>query len=754
MNLAYGILENAVQDSENQTFLTDLKTHTTYSYESLLSATLKIRRLLEKKGVQRGDRIAFLTINEPSFYPVFFACASLGAITVPLGADTHKSELKSILSDCSPILTFIDPSITNLPLSTRNLLTLPEDLFSIDLVNVEDGVAKPLDCDSDEDCLIIYTSGTSGNCKGILLSHKSLWSMAHTFANFYQYGPQQRFLSVLPYYHINAIMITGLACIVGRSHIFLSHLFGPLVAKFYWDIVEKNDINVLSVTPSIMAMLLSFLSEDSKHQPPSQVKFALVGTAPLPSDLWQTFEDRFGIPCYQGYGLTETTTWATLTPPSNPRNYNSVGVPVNCEIAVSEETDFNLEAMSSVTLPAGTKLGEIVIRGDIVMKGYFKKKKLTKRHLSAGWFKSGDIGYIGADNHVYVLDRIKNIIKRKGSTIFPSEIDEILRRLPNVEDSHTFGIEDPLVGEKIVSACVTNDIGEFSHLAQTTQLTQHLRQHLSAYKIPDTYLFLPSLPRNKVKKTDVKTLKSLANGAKKKEIIQIINEGRFRRWNCKDDPQINQTIQNALYGGRGLRFSCYWGCGRRSTCNYYDRVALDHLQEVVKTINHSMDRSFAYCTIILTDVHVRSNRVPDHIRHAYFSEISAEATERGLEVVFLSEIWEKYNLDFDATISSISSPEFEEKWNAFADRDAFIKQAEKRLQSSQDIRRDAEEGAKRYYAVISTENEPVAQHMEGSIFITYNGPDYKRFLPRLPTIHWYSQFSGTTKKSDKPWFTE
>jgi len=231
--------------------------------------------------------------------------------------------------------------------------------------------------------------------------------MGYSISRFYGITRDDRVLGFLPCYHINAPMVTGIACITAGAHIHFAELFGFTNAKFIWRTVERFRISVISLTPSIMATIVRLFPEGANANI-STVRFGLVGTARLESELWKTFESRFGFPCYQGYGLTETTTWATMTPPDDRKRYETAGVPVDCEIRIDRLStgDTMPDAVGSGTdaQPPAREIGEILIRGSLIMQGYNNRRKLTRQVIDGdGWFRTGDLGYL-ADNQLVISD--------------------------------------------------------------------------------------------------------------------------------------------------------------------------------------------------------------------------------------------------------------------------------------------------------------------------------------------------------------
>jgi acyl-CoA synthetase (AMP-forming)/AMP-acid ligase II len=709
VNPLWDFLSAAVAERGAEPFLTDLRTGSVLSYEELRERSRSAATWLAAHGVVAGDRVAYLTKNEPAFFPLLFGCTSLGAALVPVSEDSVEEEIESVLEDCGARLVLCDqPDREGRFGPVTELCATPASA---------DG---PLACPDAQDAIIIYTSGTTGRSKGVVLSHRNLMSMSATLASVYGYQPGMRFLSMLPYYHINAPIVTGLSCIAGRTHVFVTDTYGFTNARLIFNFVEQHRLNVLSLTPSIMASLLKF-NPSGTDCDISSVAFGLVGTAHLNEKLWRRFEQTFGIPCYQGYGLTETTTWATMTPPDERKRYDSAGVAIGSEIMIDR---------------AG---GEVLIRGDIVMNGYHNRKSLTRKQFKDGWLRTGDIGRIDDDGQLFITGRIKNIIKRKGILLSPEEIDEVVRRMPEVTDACTVGVPDELLGERVVSACVV----ESEHLEA---VQAHTRGGLSAYKYPDEFLVVGEIPRTDMGKPDLAGLRKIVSGEKATEIVKSFDAYRFRRARSEDMPAIEALIQHALLMATTVEFVGFWGVGSRSALAAPDVTAMDRLKAFVDAIANAAGRHLGRMTLILADMHARCNRVPAAVHEPYFEAIGALAKERGIQTTWLSAVWSAHGLDFEDVLDQMKRDERLEEWESFPLRADFLQQAVARCGGDESL---AEDFAYRYFLTITTENPALAASFEGRVFFTYNGPEFRIALPRLPMLHLHSLKPGTAAK---PWF--
>jgi len=571
-----------------------------------------------------------------------------------------------------------------------------------------------------QDVLIIYTSGTTGNAKGVVLTQSNLAAMARTFVDLYALRAGQRFLSMLPLYHINAPMITGLVCVRARAHIHLTDPYGFTNARSIFDLVEANRINVLSLTPAIMASLLQ-LNPHGTNRDTSSLELCFCGTAALNETVWRAFEGVFNVPVYQGYGLTETTTWATFTPPDERKRYDTAGVPVGCEVRID-----------------GDPTGEVLIKGNIVMSGYFNKKKLTRKSLRDGWYYSGDVGRFEQDGQLVIVGRTKNIIKRRGVLIHPEAIDAVLRQSGYVADCCSLGIADAAGDERVVTACVPAGIS-------LERVRAFLTENLSPYNRPDEIVAIRAIPRNPVGKPSLPKLRDWISGEATERAVQAFNRYKYSRTPSEQLDEIRALIQQAVLAGEATTIAGLWGVGRRGAIAEPERIAMDRLQALRREMDEAIGVPQFKLLLLLADVHGMCNRVPADRMAPYFEEVIALAASFGIETRMLSELWRDAGLD-EADVERLRlDPDTRGAWQAFALRQDFLLQAEKRCGCA-DL---AEDYAFNYYCTCLTERDALTRALKGAIFFTYNAPKHRIVLPELPTIHLHSTKPGTAAK---PWF--
>jgi long-chain acyl-CoA synthetase len=232
----------------------------------------------------------------------------------------------------------------------------------------------------------------------------------------------------------------------------------------------------------MLSMLNHTYPEGVPSNAASRLRFALCGSAPVPVEVLKTFESLFHCPVIEGYGLSESTCRSTFNPPDDRRRPGSVGLPIGNEVKVFDDTDREL---------AVGDVGEIVLRGPNVMKGYYKNEQATREAFRSGWFHTGDLGYRDKDGFFYVVDRKSDMIIRGGENIYPREIDEVLYQHPKVKDAATIGVKNDLYGEEVRSFVVLRE-GE---PATEEEILNFCRERLADFKCPKSITFLDDIPK-------------------------------------------------------------------------------------------------------------------------------------------------------------------------------------------------------------------------------------------------------------------
>lgn len=711
-------------------------------YREGFQVATDIVAFFEAKGLSRRDRVVFSAENHWLYLPLLAACAHLGMALMPLNPHLTRDEISLILSTIRPKLVIADSFPIGVTLSVERL-SISEFLHALRsaanpkrALSVSGEVADP--------CLLIYTSGSSGHPKTVMLTESALVRNGAGIAQAYGISMNDRLYCVLPFHHMNATIVTGCAPLIAGATVVLGPLFGAENAKMFWIEVRRLGVTVASFVPSIMGVLLMVNGEGVEVDTGS-LRFAFCGAAPLTADLWQRFETSFGIQVFQGYGLTETTCWAVATPLDRPRVYTAVGVPLpGCEVEIDLKATAEVlfgeqraygDETSEVDRrgePFGTAIGEIMLRGPILMVGYFRDEKLTMQTFREdGFLRTGDMGFIDETGQLHIVARKKEIIIKNGYNIMPEEVDAALNKHPGVVESKTIGVPHELTGEQIVSA-VRLVAGEKTG---ASDLHRFAKDHLAAYKRPDRYVFVGVLPKTPTGKIAVADLRARLSGAAVETRIRALSTWKYKRAEPSDVESLRRIVTRSLLRGEDLSFVAYWGCGRRNETNEIDRMAMDRMCEYIS--HASCPPAMVRLTLILTDLHAKINGKPAGRIEEYFAAVANDARERGIETIFLSELW----AGIDRSIDDLEP---------VGEDHPLMGKATTRS------RKHSENGspqmtARLYLAACKWDSKAMLARFPESIFLTYDGPSDAGFLPAMSTLYIYSYRRNISKK---PWFCD
>ncbi len=291
---------------------------------------------------------------------------------------------------------------------------------------------------------------------------------------------EDRLLSVMPLFHMNAVSVTTMAALYAGGSTVVSPRFS---ASRFWQIISDYRITSFGSVATMLSMLLGTYPKGvPEGLKTGQLRFAMCGSAPVPAEVLKRFEETFHCLVIEGYGLSESTCRSTFNPPDERRRPGSCGLPIGNEMQVVNEED--------TEVPDGM-LGEIVLRGDNILKGYHKNPDATSVAFRNGWFHTGDVGYRDADGFYYIVDRKSDMIIRGGENIYPREIDEVLYQHPAIAAAAAVGVPDPLYGEDVASFIVLKEGRE----ATEEEIIAFCRARLADYKCPKTVRFVEEIPK-------------------------------------------------------------------------------------------------------------------------------------------------------------------------------------------------------------------------------------------------------------------
>jgi fatty-acyl-CoA synthase len=464
--------------------------NSTFTYAALQSEIEGFARFLEAQNVVRGDRVAYLGMNHSSFVVALFGTARLGAVFVPLNFRSAGPELTFVIDDCGAsaligeesFLGILDGIETNPDLKVR--ISLGE--FERDGWTAYDSKRKyPEDSevavDPDSPGIILYTSGTTGQPKGVVLTHRNLFTNNVNWMLSVNYHRDHTALTSAPLFHSGGLCVMLLPLLMAGGHVVLHRQFDP--DRTLHD-VARYQVTALFLVPTMMLYLTQaplFAEADM-----SSIEFVVAGAAPVPERLLQIFGER-GIAVSQCWGLTETSTGATfLSPKWALDKLGSCGTP-----GILNEV--KLIRFDGAPLEETNVAGELCVRGGIVTPGYWNRADATaEAQLPGGWFRTGDVAYRDEDGFYFICDRLKDMVITGGENVYPAEVESVIYDHPDVADVAVIGAPDEEWGERVVAVVVPRQ----GATIELEVLREFVAARLARYKLPRELRLVPELPRN------------------------------------------------------------------------------------------------------------------------------------------------------------------------------------------------------------------------------------------------------------------
>jgi long-chain acyl-CoA synthetase len=453
------------------------------TYEGLDERSARVAGLLAARGVGPGDRVGLMLPNVAQFPPLYYGVLRAGAVVVPMNPLLKAREVEYYLDDSGARLIFAWHAVAGeaakgAEAAGASFIGVAPAEFDR-LLDDHAPVPAVTDRAGDDTAVILYTSGTTGRPKGAELTHANLRRNAAVSATtLFHLEPEDVVMGCLPLFHsfgqtcgLNAAVFSG-ACLT------LLPRFDPGKAL---EVIQRDEVTVFEGVPTMYLALLNHPRRGDYDT--SSLRVCVSGGAALPVEALRGFEDAFGCVILEGYGLSETSPVASFNHPDRERKAGSIGTPI-------EGVELRLVDSAGADVPAG-EVGEIVIRGHNLMKGYWRREQATREAVPDGWLRTGDLARQDADGYFFIVDRKKDLIIRGGYNVYPREIEEVLYEHPAVAEAAVIGIPHPTHGEEVGAAVVLKQGAE----ATPADLQAFCKERVAAYKYPRHVWLEAALPK-------------------------------------------------------------------------------------------------------------------------------------------------------------------------------------------------------------------------------------------------------------------
>jgi long-chain acyl-CoA synthetase len=455
----------------------------TLTWAGLEDATARVATLLRSEGVRPGDRVALIAPNVVEFPVLYHGILRAGAVVVPMNPLLRGREVNHHFHDSGAVLALVWHTVADAShagaVGTDTRVLVVEPTATAELLAGLDPDPAAHDPEPGDTAVILYTSGTTGAPKGAELSHHNLLSNAVTTQeSLFRLGPDDTVLGALPLFHaFGQTCALNTTVVAGRTLTLLPRF----TAAGALAVVERDRVSHFAGVPTMYVAML--------HEPRaaefdlSSWRSCVSGGASLPVEVLRGFEEKFGVPVLEGYGLSETSPVASFNQPDTVRKPGTIGTPVRgCEMDLRDHAGD----------PVTSGVGEIVVRGENVMKGYWRNELATAATFTAdGWFRTGDLATRDDDGYYTIVDRAKDMIDRAGYNVYPREVEEVLYEHAAVAEAAVVGFPDPLVGEEVGAAVVLREGAS----ATPEELRDHVKDVLAAYKYPRRVWIVSELPK-------------------------------------------------------------------------------------------------------------------------------------------------------------------------------------------------------------------------------------------------------------------
>jgi long-chain acyl-CoA synthetase len=480
LNLASIVTESAARVPDGPAVrLNDVE----LTYAGLDDRSARLATLLREKGMERGDRVGVMLPNVPEFPVAYYGVLRAGGIVVPMNVLLKRREIAFYLEDSGAKLLlawhgFAAEARDGAADADAETIDVEPAAFA-ELLEGFEPTPGLVDTDGEDTAVILYTSGTTGKPKGAELTHLNLARNADISARTTcEIEPGNVVLGALPLFHSFGQTVSMNASLQVGACLTMLPRFDPGEAL---EVMQRDGVTHFYGVPTMYGALLHHPDRESFDT--SALRRCITGGASMPIEVLRGFEEAFGAIVLEGYGLSETSPVSCSNHPGRERKAGSIGTPIEgVEMRLLDEEDEPV---------AQGEVGEVVIRGHNIMKGYWRRPEATEEAMRGGWFHSGDMARTDEDGYFYIVDRKKDLIIRGGYNVFPREVEEILYEHPKIREAAVVGIPHEQLGEEVGAAIVVHD-GE--QLAPG-EVSAYVKERIAAYKYPRAVWFVDELPK-------------------------------------------------------------------------------------------------------------------------------------------------------------------------------------------------------------------------------------------------------------------
>lgn len=483
------------------------KTHVIYydqkiTYAQTNERANKVANYLKKSSVQQGDVVSLMISNSPEIYYTMFGAQKIGAVAGVINFALMGPEIAYVLDDSKPKIVFVGsefmtpfsqgydqaihkPVVVEVKNESQHNSNIAEQTLS-DILAKYPAYEALVDQKPDDPFLLLYSSGTTGRPKGILLSNRGQLAICHDMSVIgLVKSDSEIMLILLPMFHINPISVWSYPITFMGQTLCIRKAFSP---NDFWPAIIDNGVTIVMGVPAMYNYVYYSIDASTIDMAKLKLKYAFCGAAPLPVDLIDGFKEKFNIEIIEGYGLTEAIGVSSANPPNGKRKAGSCGLPLPSQEI--EIFDYN-----NNIVPVGEK-GDVCIKGVNTMIRYLNNPKATEETVTDGWLHTGDVGYMDEEGFLFIVDRTKDMINRGGENIYPREIEMVIEAHPNIMAVAVIGIPDKALGERVKAVI---EISE-PDILTPEMVKEYLKDKLAKYKIPEIIEITERIPRNQTGK--------------------------------------------------------------------------------------------------------------------------------------------------------------------------------------------------------------------------------------------------------------